>query len=111
PPARPTTGSTWPPRAAAPKVLVTSDDLTHHKPHPQPFLLAAERLGVEPARCVVVEDSPAGLAAARAAGMPAIALTTTHAAADLRADAVVADLTAVSVQVAETGRLSLEVAL
>ncbi|MEV4743258.1 HAD-IA family hydrolase [Streptomyces sp. NPDC049555] len=94
-----------------PKVLVTSDDLTHHKPHPQPFLLAAERLGVAPARCVVVEDSPAGLAAACAAGMPAIALTTTHAAAELRAEAVVADLTAVSVQGSASGRLFVEVAL
>jgi len=50
-------------------VLVTAEDVRHGKPHPEPFLLAAERLGVEPARCLVLEDSPTGIEAARAAGM------------------------------------------
>ncbi|MCC3773795.1 HAD-IA family hydrolase [Streptomyces sp. UNOB3_S3] len=92
-----------------PKFLVTSDDVTHHKPHPEPFLLAAERLGVNPADCVVVEDSPAGLASARAAGMATIALTTTHKAHQLEADATVPDFTGVSVQVTETGALEITV--
>ncbi|MCD9146019.1 HAD-IA family hydrolase [Streptomyces albireticuli] len=93
-----------------PKFLVTSDDdLTHYKPHPEPFLLAAERLGVEPSRCVVFEDAPAGLTAGRAAGMATIALTTTHRADELAADATVADLTAVSARVMESGDLEITV--
>ncbi|KQY55300.1 hypothetical protein ASD11_17255 [Aeromicrobium sp. Root495] len=55
-----------------PTVLVGSDDVEHGKPDPEPFLRAAEALGVDPSRCVVLEDSPAGLAAAAAAGMRAI---------------------------------------
>ncbi|WP_058043200.1 HAD-IA family hydrolase [Streptomyces roseifaciens] len=93
-----------------PKFLITSDDdLTHYKPHPEPFLLAAERLGVDPSRCIVVEDAPAGLAAGRAAGMATIALTTTHRPDELDADATVADLTAVSARVDEAGELEIVV--
>jgi sugar-phosphatase len=51
-----------------PKTLITADDITRGKPDPEPFLLAARRLGVDPARCVVFEDAPAGLQAGRAAG-------------------------------------------
>ncbi|MGK5728020.1 HAD-IA family hydrolase [Streptomyces sp. URMC 124] len=89
-----------------PKFLITSDDdITHFKPHPEPFLLAAARLGVDPSRCVVVEDAPAGLAAGRAAGMATVALTTTHRPDELDADVTVADLTAVSVRVDDAGEL------
>lgn len=48
---------------------VASEDTVEHKPQPAPYLLAAERLGVAPARCVAVEDTPTGIAAARGAGM------------------------------------------
>jgi len=60
--------------------VVTGMDVTFGKPHPQVFLLAAERLGVEPAACLVVEDAPAGIEAAVRAGMKAIALVGTHPA-------------------------------
>ncbi|MER6389046.1 HAD-IA family hydrolase [Streptomyces sp. NPDC001523] len=83
--------------------LVAADDVTRGKPDPEPFLLAAARLGVDPARCVVFEDAPAGLAAGRAAGMRTVALTTTHTAAELDADVVVRDLSAVSAQVTDAG--------
>lgn len=83
--------------------LVAADDVTRGKPDPEPFLLAAARLGVDPARCVVFEDAPAGLAAGRAAGMRTVALTTTHPSAELDADVVVRDLSAVSVQVTDVG--------
>jgi sugar-phosphatase len=53
-------------------VLVTSDDVERGKPFPDPYLLAAQRLGVSPDRCAVFEDAPAGIAAARAAGVDAI---------------------------------------
>ena len=67
--------------------FVSAEDVQRGKPDPQVFLIAAERLTVAPARCVVVEDAPAGLEAARRAGMRAIGVRTTHAT--LRADIVV----------------------
>lgn len=51
------------------KVVCTSSDVFHPKPAPDVYLLAAQRLGVVPARCVVLEDSPTGVRAALAAGM------------------------------------------
>ena len=80
---------------APPSVLVTADDVVRGKPHPEPFLEAARRLGVDPRRCLVVEDAPKGLEAARAAGCFTLALVTTTARELLDADAVVADLSEV----------------
>ncbi|HJS09238.1 MAG TPA: HAD family phosphatase, partial [Pirellulales bacterium] len=57
--------------------VVTGSDVTRGKPDPQVFQLAAERLGVPPSSCVVVEDAPHGVEAARRARMKAIALTGT----------------------------------
>jgi HAD superfamily hydrolase (TIGR01509 family) len=54
--------------------VVTGDVVTHGKPHPEPYLLAAERLGFRPEDCVALEDSPTGLASAEAAGCVAIAI-------------------------------------
>ena len=54
--------------------LVTVDDISRGKPDPEGYLLAAQRLGVDPARCLVVEDAPAGVAAGRAAGARVAAL-------------------------------------
>ncbi|MFF0093778.1 HAD family hydrolase [Streptomyces canus] len=79
-----------------PKTLVAADDVTRGKPDPEPYLLAARELGVDPARCVVFEDAPAGLRAGRAAGMTTVALTTTHQAHELVADLVVENLSALS---------------
>ncbi len=67
----------------APRVLVGAEDVEHGKPSPEGYLLAAERLDVAPAGCVVIEDSPAGLEAARAAGMRTFGLATTHSADEL----------------------------
>ena len=52
--------------------VVTGDQVAHGKPHPEPYLEAARRLGVDPARCVAVEDSPTGAASATAAGVPTL---------------------------------------
>lgn len=49
-------------------VTLAGDEVAHPKPHPEPYVTAADRLGVSPAACVVFEDSPAGAAAAEAAG-------------------------------------------
>jgi mannitol-1-/sugar-/sorbitol-6-phosphatase len=84
----------------APRVVVTADDVDRGKPHPDPYLLAAQRLGVDPRDCLVVEDAPGGLESARAAGCATLALTTTTAPADLFADAVVATLADVTFTVA-----------
>jgi len=86
-----------------PKTLVTADDVTRGKPDPEPYLLAARELGVDPARCVVFEDAPAGLQAGRAAGMTTVALATTHEAHELTADLVVGDLSALSALVSGDG--------
>jgi sugar-phosphatase len=84
-----------------PPLLVAAEDITRGKPDPEGYLAAAARLGVGPAECVVVEDAPAGAAAARAGGMRLVALTTTHPAGDFpHADLVVPSLAALAVEVA-----------
>ena len=57
--------------------VVTGMDVTRGKPDPQVFLLAAERIGLTPPQCLVIEDAPAGVAAAKAAGMKCIGLAST----------------------------------
>jgi mannitol-1-/sugar-/sorbitol-6-phosphatase len=86
-----------------PSVLVTADDVAHGKPHPEPFLEAARRLGVDPRRCLVVEDAPRGLEAARAAGCFTLAVLTTTPREALDADAIVNDLSDVRFQVDQDG--------
>lgn len=76
---------------AAPPVLVTADDVAHGKPDPEPYARAADRLGVAPAAATAIEDAPAGVGSARAAGMHVIAVTTTHAAEELAAADLVCD--------------------
>lgn len=81
-----------------PTVLITADDVRHGKPDPEAYLLASERLGVVPEGCVVVEDAPAGIEAAHAAGMRVIAVATTHAQEQLEdADVVVACLSDIQI--------------
>jgi sugar-phosphatase len=81
----------------APEILVTADDVTFGKPDPEPYRRAAAALGVPEAECVVVEDAPMGVLAAKRAGMTVLAVTTTHAAAALgHADLVFPAMTDVS---------------
>lgn len=54
--------------------VVSGDDVTHAKPHPEPYLVAAERLGVDPAECIAIEDSAPGSASAVAAGATVVAV-------------------------------------
>jgi len=76
-----------------PAVLVDGAAVTHGKPAPEGYLLAARQLGTSPLDCLVIEDAPAGVHAARAAGMRVVALTTSHEAAVLHdADLVVDSL-------------------
>ncbi|MEO8966230.1 MAG: HAD-IA family hydrolase [Solirubrobacteraceae bacterium] len=78
-----------------PPIVISADEVTLGKPDPECFTLGARALGLSPDRCLALEDSPAGVAAARAAGVPVIALRTTHAAVELAgADGFADDLAA-----------------
>lgn len=84
-----------------PKLSVTAEDVTRSKPDPEGFLAAAVTLGIPPEDCVVFEDSAAGIAAARAAGMRVIGVGPHAAAAN--PDWVVSDLTALSIRTTADG--------
>jgi len=96
-----------------PERLVTSTDVTHGKPNPEPFLKAAAKLGFPASACVVLEDAPAGIRAGKAAGSRVIALRTTVQEAELRdagADWVLnscADVTLIDHTVGLTLRLNM----
>lgn len=71
--------------------IVTGEDVDRGKPDPQVFLVAAQRIGVPPSQCVVFEDVPAGVEAAKRGGMKAVAVTTTHRKKNLAAADMVVD--------------------
>lgn len=81
----------------APAVLITADAITRGKPDPEPFLLGARQIGVDPVRCLALEDAPPGIESARAAGIPVVAFRTTHPDPDLEAATVVLDALAEAV--------------
>ncbi len=83
-----------------PAALVTADDVKWGKPAPDPYLLAAARIGIDPGACIVIEDSPPGIESALASGMRVIGLTTTHVQDDLDGcDAIVGGLESLRVSV------------
>ena len=93
-----------------PEALVTSDDVTNGKPHPEPYLKGAQRLGFHPPECVVIEDAPAGIRSARAAGTKVIGLASTYKAERLtEADAVIQKLGRIRVRMNGAGLLGIEV--
>jgi len=67
-----------------PERMITSSDIQNGKPHPEPYLKAAQRLGFAAEECLVVEDVPAGIRAGKAAGARVIAFTTTAEPAELK---------------------------
>ncbi|NUT42662.1 MAG: HAD family phosphatase [Thermoactinospora sp.] len=79
------------------EVIVTADDVTRTKPDPEPYLTAARLLGVEPTRCVVLEDSPNGVAAGTAAGCAVVAVPSLLPIEQAPRRVVVASLTDMSV--------------
>ncbi|MGQ0539694.1 MAG: HAD-IA family hydrolase [Gemmatimonadaceae bacterium] len=88
---------------AVPAVLVGADDVQAGKPAPDGYLLAARRLGIDPADCVVIEDTPAGIAAGRAAGATVLAVATTFPPDSLKqADVVVPSLALLQIAEVET---------
>jgi beta-phosphoglucomutase family hydrolase len=75
------------------ETIVSGEDVTRGKPDPEGFLLAAKRLGVAPADCLVVEDAPDGIEAGKRAGMRCVGVATSHPAGSLaHADLVVPSL-------------------
>jgi len=89
-----------------PDTLVTADDVEAGKPNPEPYLLAARRLGVDPEQSLVLEDAPAGVTAAQRAGAQVIGVAATSPADSLSdADAVIQRLTDLAVEPTETGTL------
>jgi sugar-phosphatase len=87
-----------------PERLISGDMVTRGKPDPEPYRRGAELLGVTPADCVVVEDSPSGIGAGVAAGCRVLGILGTHAESELRAATwIVASLEDVQVQVYEDG--------
>ena len=94
-----------------PETVVTASMVERGKPHPDPFLLAAARLGVAPEECLVVEDAMAGLQAARAAGVGgtlAVLHTTPADQLEPLADLVVPGLDSVRFAVDDDGRITLK---
>jgi sugar-phosphatase len=83
-----------------PRTLITADDVVAGKPDPAPFRLAADRIGRPPARCLAIEDAPAGITSARAAGCLTLGVLTTYPSLD--ADTV-PDLTALTIDVVDAG--------
>ena len=93
-----------------PPVLVTAEDVSHGKPHPEPYLKGAEKLGFEPADCLVVEDAPAGIQSARAGGFKVVGITSTYAADALAdADAVIGRLEQIQIKSNGAGKFAGEV--
>ena len=89
-----------------PEVLITADRVTRGKPDPEGYLAAAGALGFTAARCIVVEDAPVGVEAARRGGMRCVAITSTHAASELiGATAVVRELRGIAVGEGASGAL------
>ena len=87
-----------------PSVLVTVDDVVNGKPAPDPYLQAAAGLGCAPAQCLVVEDAPAGIEAAKAAGARVIAIVSTNPPEALQAaDAVVPRLSDLAMVAEDAG--------
>jgi sugar-phosphatase len=91
-----------------PKMLVSADDVKVGKPDPEGYLKAAEMLNRSPSECIVIEDSPAGLEAAKRAGMRSIGVLSTHEASELmNATFLVKQLLHIQVQHVVDGTITL----
>lgn len=90
-----------------PGLLIAAEDVTRSKPAPDCFLLAAEKLGVAIGDCLVLEDSPAGIAAGEASGAAVLVITATHTHPAATPHPCVTDYTGLSVTVAADGAITL----
>ena len=93
-----------------PAVFITAEQVRKGKPDPEGYLAGATRLGLSGPACLVFEDAPPGVAAAKAAGMQVIAVLTTHDPAALStADIQVADLSEVILESTPDGLLTVRI--
>jgi sugar-phosphatase len=92
-----------------PDALVSGDDVRHGKPAPEPYLVGVKRLGKVAENCVVIEDAPAGIEAARAAGMQVIGIVATHRREELDCSVVVDRLSALRILVGKANRLVVQI--
>jgi sugar-phosphatase len=90
-------------------VMVTADEVRHGKPAPDAYLLAARKLGMAPADCLVFEDAPAGIASAEAAGMAVIVVTAMHRHPMATPHPTVKDYESLAAHADSAGRLALGV--
>jgi sugar-phosphatase len=91
-----------------PKALVPAEKVANGKPHPEPYLTGAKLLGFAPSDCLVIEDSPAGVASGKAAGCRVLAVLSSHTQAELSgADWFVASLEQVTAEPHTDGTLSM----
>ncbi|KAI0306812.1 phosphatase [Multifurca ochricompacta] len=91
---------------APPETIVFAEDVDHGKPMPDPYLLGAYRCGVNPKRCLVVEDAPAGVQSGKAAGCTTLAVVTSHSREQMvtsKADYLVDNLASVTMEPDEKG--------
>lgn len=89
-----------------PDVFVVSEDVEKGKPEPDPYLLGAKKCGVDPKRCLVLEDAPAGIQSGRGAGCKTLGVITSHTREQIeaaKADFVVPNLSKVSMRVTDSG--------
>jgi mannitol-1-/sugar-/sorbitol-6-phosphatase len=91
-------------KLSLPSRFISADDVREGKPSPEPYLKGAQLLGFAPADCLVFEDTPSGIASARAGGMQVIAVATTYPSSALTAaDTVVNSLAEVNVVAGDRG--------
>jgi sugar-phosphatase len=90
-----------------PSVIVTAEDVTEGKPDPQGYELAARRLGVDPADCLVFEDAPAGIEAGERAGADVMVITATHSAPHGANHASIANYLGISLRRDRAGSMAL----
>jgi len=89
-----------------PDVFVVAEDVTKGKPEPDPYLLGAMRCGVNPERCLVVEDAPSGIRSGNSAGCKTLAVVTTHTREQVEKaspDFIVPNLSSVTMKIVEDG--------
>jgi mannitol-1-/sugar-/sorbitol-6-phosphatase len=92
-----------------PENMITSEDVVQGKPFPEPYVKGAALLGCSPADCLVIEDTPPGIDAAKKAGMRVVALQTTYPAEELQAATVIAQSLAQVKLRAANPRIELEI--
>ncbi|KAG1755510.1 HAD-like domain-containing protein [Suillus lakei] len=89
-----------------PDAFVTAEDVTQGKPYPDPYILGAQKCGVSPGKCLVVEDAPSGVASGLAAGCAVIGLITSHTKEQMEAKRptyLVENLSSVSMKMGANG--------